>query len=159
MGSNNEQQEQHTEDTSWNSSDSESSNHPSGGFSQESDHDQGSGHDSDSHSSHPRSNAGSKPGSDSESESNSSSSNDDQAGNFSDMFNRKVGSSITTPKKPESCGESSSCSWSREAEGHKLPHIPSPECRGIMRIHRSPSRPRPSVRLTAALINIHEHPI
>ena len=30
-------------------------------------------------------------------------------------------------------------------------------CRGIMRIHRSPSRPRPSVRPTAALINIHEH--
>ena len=32
-------------------------------------------------------------------------------------------------------------------------------CRGITRIHRSPSRPRPSVRPTAALINIHEHPI
>ena len=30
-------------------------------------------------------------------------------------------------------------------------------CRGITQIHRSPSRPRPSVRLTAALINIHEH--
>ena len=30
-------------------------------------------------------------------------------------------------------------------------------CRGITRIHRSPSRPRPSVRLTAILINIHEH--
>ena len=30
-------------------------------------------------------------------------------------------------------------------------------CRGITRIHRSPSRPRPSVRPTAALINIHEH--
>ena len=30
-------------------------------------------------------------------------------------------------------------------------------CRGIMRIHRSPSRPGPSVRPTAALINIHEH--
>ena len=32
-------------------------------------------------------------------------------------------------------------------------------CQGITRIHRSPSRPRPSVRPTAALINIHEHPI
>ena len=30
-------------------------------------------------------------------------------------------------------------------------------CRGITRIHRSPSRPRPSMRPTAALINIHEH--
>ena len=30
-------------------------------------------------------------------------------------------------------------------------------CRGITRIHRSPSRPRPSVRPTAVLINIHEH--
>ena len=30
-------------------------------------------------------------------------------------------------------------------------------CRGITWIHRSPSRPRPSVRLTAILINIHEH--
>ena len=28
---------------------------------------------------------------------------------------------------------------------------------GITRIHRSPSRPRPSMRLTAAFINIHEH--
>ena len=33
------------------------------------------------------------------------------------------------------------------------------ECRGITRIHRSPSRPRPSVRPTAKVINIHEHPI
>ena len=32
-------------------------------------------------------------------------------------------------------------------------------CRGITRIHRSPSRPRPAVRLTAVLINIHEHPL
>ena len=31
------------------------------------------------------------------------------------------------------------------------------ECRGITRIHRSPSRPRPSMRPTAAFINIHEH--
>ena len=30
-------------------------------------------------------------------------------------------------------------------------------CRGITRIHRSPSRPRPAVRPTAILINIHEH--
>ena len=30
-------------------------------------------------------------------------------------------------------------------------------CRGITQIHRSPSRPRPSVRPTAILINIHEH--
>ena len=30
-------------------------------------------------------------------------------------------------------------------------------CRGITRIHRSPSRPRHSVRPTADLINIHEH--
>ena len=30
-------------------------------------------------------------------------------------------------------------------------------CRGIMLIHRSPSRPRPSMRLTATFINIHEH--
>ena len=30
-------------------------------------------------------------------------------------------------------------------------------CRGIMWIHRSPSRLRPSIRLTAVLINIHEH--
>ena len=30
-------------------------------------------------------------------------------------------------------------------------------CRGITRIHRSPSRPRPSMRPTAAFINIHEH--
>ena len=30
-------------------------------------------------------------------------------------------------------------------------------CRGITRIHRSPSRPRPAVRPTAVLINIHEH--
>ena len=30
-------------------------------------------------------------------------------------------------------------------------------CRGITPIHRSPSRPRPSTRPTAALINIHEH--
>ena len=30
-------------------------------------------------------------------------------------------------------------------------------CRGITQIHRSPSRPRPSVRPTAVLINIHEH--
>ena len=30
-------------------------------------------------------------------------------------------------------------------------------CRGIKRIHRSPSRPRPSMRPTAAFINIHEH--
>ena len=32
-------------------------------------------------------------------------------------------------------------------------------CRGITRIHRSPSRPRPSMRPTAAFINIHEHRI
>ena len=32
-------------------------------------------------------------------------------------------------------------------------------CRGITRIHRSPSRPRPSVRPTASVINIHEHPL
>ena len=32
-------------------------------------------------------------------------------------------------------------------------------CRGITRIHRSPSRPRPAVRPTAVLINIHEHPL
>ena len=31
------------------------------------------------------------------------------------------------------------------------------KCQGITRIHRSPSRPRPSVRPTAVLINIHEH--
>ena len=31
------------------------------------------------------------------------------------------------------------------------------ECRGITRIHQSPSRPRPAVRPTAVLINIHEH--
>ena len=30
-------------------------------------------------------------------------------------------------------------------------------CRGITRIHRSLSRPRPSMRPTATLINIHEH--
>ena len=30
-------------------------------------------------------------------------------------------------------------------------------CRGITRIHQSPSRPRPSMRPTAAFINIHEH--
>ena len=30
-------------------------------------------------------------------------------------------------------------------------------CWGITQIHRSPSRLRPSVRLTAILINIHEH--
>ena len=30
-------------------------------------------------------------------------------------------------------------------------------CRGITRIHRSPSRPRPSMMPTAAFINIHEH--
>ena len=30
-------------------------------------------------------------------------------------------------------------------------------CRGITQIHRSPSRPRPSMRPTAAFINIHEH--
>ena len=30
-------------------------------------------------------------------------------------------------------------------------------CRGITWIHRSPSRPRPAVRPTAVLINIHEH--
>ena len=30
-------------------------------------------------------------------------------------------------------------------------------CRGITRIHRSPSRPRPSMRPIAAFINIHEH--
>ena len=30
-------------------------------------------------------------------------------------------------------------------------------CRGITRIHRLPSRPRPSIRPTAAFINIHEH--
>ena len=32
-------------------------------------------------------------------------------------------------------------------------------CRGITRIHRSPSRLRPAVRPTAAFINIHEHPL
>ena len=32
-------------------------------------------------------------------------------------------------------------------------------CRGITRIHRSPSRPRPAVRPTAAFINIHEQPL
>ena len=31
------------------------------------------------------------------------------------------------------------------------------KCWGITRIHRSPSRPRPAVRPTADLINIHEH--
>ena len=31
------------------------------------------------------------------------------------------------------------------------------KCWGITWIHRSPSRPRPSMRLTAAFINIHEH--
>ena len=35
----------------------------------------------------------------------------------------------------------------------------STPCRGITRIHRSPSRPRPAVRPTAAFINIHEHPL
>ena len=30
-------------------------------------------------------------------------------------------------------------------------------CRGITRIHRSPSRLRPFMRPTAAFINIHEH--
>ena len=37
--------------------------------------------------------------------------------------------------------------------------ISSGGCRGITRIHRSPSRPRPAVRPTAVLINIHEHRI
>ena len=32
-----------------------------------------------------------------------------------------------------------------------------PQCRGIMRIHQSPSRLRPSMRQTAAFINIHEY--
>ena len=32
-------------------------------------------------------------------------------------------------------------------------------CQGITWIHRSPSRPRPSVRPTANVINIHEHPL
>ena len=35
----------------------------------------------------------------------------------------------------------------------------SRNCRGITRIHRSPSRPRPSMRPTADVINIHEHPL
>ena len=35
--------------------------------------------------------------------------------------------------------------------------IKDTNCRGITRIHRSPSRPRPSMRPTAAFINIHEH--
>ena len=34
---------------------------------------------------------------------------------------------------------------------------PATQCWGITRIHRSPSRPRPSMRPTAAFINIHEH--
>ena len=33
----------------------------------------------------------------------------------------------------------------------------TPNCRGITRIHRSPSRLRPSMRPTATFINIHEH--
>ena len=41
---------------------------------------------------------------------------------------------------------------------HNLCALTAPvDCRGIMRIHRSPSRLRTSVRLTAILINIHEH--
>ena len=130
MDSGNEQPEGHTEDTSPNSSDPESTNHPSGDCGQESDHDQGFGHGSDSDSdcsSHPGSNPGSKPGSDSESESSFSSTKDDQAGDFSDMFNHKGGSSATTPKKLESHKESGSHSQSREAEGHKRPHMPSLE--------------------------------
>ena len=39
----------------------------------------------------------------------------------------------------------------------RSPRDGEPPCRGITRIHRSPSRPRPSMRPTAAFINIHEH--
>ena len=39
----------------------------------------------------------------------------------------------------------------------KLNYSSPRHCRGITRIHRSPSRPRPAVRPTAAFINIHEH--
>ena len=41
----------------------------------------------------------------------------------------------------------------------KTDRISGEMCRGITRIHRSPSRPRPAVRPTAAFINIHEHPL
>ena len=101
MYSSNERQEQHTKDSSPDSN-SEGSNHPSRDSDQESEHDQGSGHNSDSsfnHSSHPRSNLGSNSGSDNESESSLSSRNDDQVGDFSNMFNCKGSSSVGTPKK------------------------------------------------------------
>ena len=35
--------------------------------------------------------------------------------------------------------------------------VESDDCWGIKQIHQSPSRPRPSVRPTVTLINIHEH--
>ena len=42
---------------------------------------------------------------------------------------------------------------------NRIPDMLSRLCRGITRIHQSPSRPRPAVRPTAAFINIHEHPL
>ena len=109
---------QHTEDSSPDSG-LELDNHPSSG----------SGHNSDSdsdHRLHPGSNLGSRPSSDSKSESSSSSS-DDQAGDFSDLFNIKLGGSAPTPKNLESRGQSSSYSWSWKADGHKWPHTPFPQ--------------------------------
>ena len=47
-----------------------------------------------------------------------------------------------------------------QLEGHQENHSKHRcNCQGITRIHRSPSRPRHSVRPTAALINIYENPL
>ena len=63
----------------------------------------------------------------------------------------------TTPW-PTSTGQATSGRTSAfDQLGHRTWAPQEENCQGITWIHRSPSRPRPSVRPTAVLINIHEH--
>ena len=90
MVSTHEQQDQHTEDSSPDSS-AEDIHNPSDNSDMESDQDQGSSHHSDSssgHDSNPGSNLGSKAGSVGSPEANSDSS-DENGGDFMDMFREK----------------------------------------------------------------------
>ena len=55
----------------------------------------------------------------------------------------------------ETSREGGNLMWEKLVEEAK--HQEHVGCQGITWIHRSPSRPRPAIRPTAILINIHEH--
>ena len=115
MESNNGQPEQHTEDSSPDSG-SDGSNHCSGDSDMESNQDWGSGHNSDSSSDH-----NSHPGLDWTVDWDPILTPVTTMKEVTSLicYTRKGSGSVNPPKKPESCGQSSSCSRSWEMESQK----------------------------------------